>query len=313
MVKKHSYLVDLTIRLVKTKPLGTIGGAIVLIMFLIGIFADFIAPYGMNEVHLIDRLLGPSTQYILGTDHLGRDLLSNLIWGARISMTIGILATLIGTALAVLIGTVSAQWGGKIDLIIQRFVDAWMAIPTLLILLFLMSIIGRGLKQIILLLAIPSGIRSSRVIRSAVLGIKENEYILAVKSIGGSPWRLTFLHILPNIMAPIIIDFTIGMGAAIMMESSLSFLGFGVPPGVPTWGSMLSAEGRQYMQIAPQLALYPGIALTMVVFGINLFGDALRDLTDPRLRGTGGKFVGSKKKNQIIQNVVRIFKQAVGL
>jgi peptide/nickel transport system permease protein len=261
----------------------------------------------MNEIHLIDRLSAPSPQYILGTDHLGRDLLSNLIWGARISMIIGVCATLLSTAVAIFIGTFSALWGGKTDLAIQRFVDAWMAIPSLLILLVLMSIIGRGLVQVIMVIGIPTGIRSSRVIRSAVIGIKENDYVEAGRAIGCSTWRLSLRHILPNIMAPIIIGFTIGMGGSILMESSLSFLGFGVPPGVPSWGSMLSAEGRQYMQIAPQLALYPGLALTVVVYGINMLGDALRDLLDPRLRGGSGRYVGSKKK-KILLNILRIFK-----
>jgi peptide/nickel transport system permease protein len=310
--KRHWFVVDLLIKLVKTKPLGTLGGVIVLVLLFTGIFANFLAPYGMNEVSLVDRLSGPSAQHLLGADHLGRDILSNLIWGARISMIIGVCSTILSTLVAVFIGTLSAQQGGKVDLAIQRFVDAWMSIPALLILLILMSMMGRGLVQVVLVIGIPMGIRSSRVIRSAVIGIRENDYLSAGRAIGCSSWRMTLRHILPNIMAPIIIDFTIGMGGAIMMESSLSFLGFGVPPGVPSWGSMLSAEGRKYMQIAPQLALYPGLALSIVVWGINMLGDAMRDLMDPRLRGSGGKWAGEKKKN-IFSSFIRMLKQAVGL
>lgn len=292
--KRRSFWADLLVRLVKTKPLGTIGGVIVIIMFATGILANFLAPYAMNEVHLADRLSPPSPQYVLGTDHLGRDLMSNIIWGARISMIIGVFATLLSTIVAIFVGAFSALWGGKADIIIQRFVDAWMSIPSLLILLTLMSILGRGLIQVILVIGIPGGIRGSRVIRSAVIGIKENVYVEAGRSIGCSTWKLFVRHILPNVMATIIISFTIGMGASIMMESSLSFLGFGVPPGVPSWGSMLSAEGRQYMQMAPQLALYPGLALSVAVYGINMLGDAMRDLLDPRLRGGIGRYDAKK-------------------
>jgi peptide/nickel transport system permease protein len=296
--KRYSYVVDLLRRLLKEKPMGIFGATIVLILLLSGIFADFLAPYGMNEVDLENRLLPPSPQYLLGTDNLGRDLLSNIIYGARISVIIGLSCACCATLISVAIGSVSGLLGGKIDIMAQRIVDSWMCIPTLLITITLMSILGKGMTQIIIVISITMGIVGSRVIRSAVIGIKENTYVQAANVIGCSNWRLIVRHILPNILAPIIISFTLTVGQAIMIEASLSFLGFGVPPGVPSWGSMLSAEGRQFMERAPQLALYPGFALALTVYGINMFGDALRDLTDPRLRGGVGRYQTGKKVKQ---------------
>ena len=297
--KRHSFLVDVLIRLVKEKPLGTIGGIIVLVLFLTGILADFLAPYAMNEIHLFDRLSPPSAHYILGTDQLGRDILSNIIYGARISVIIGVCASTIDVIAAIIIGALSGFIGGKLDMTVQRFVDAWMSFPSILITMTVMTIVGRGLGQVIAVIGLSHGIRSSRVVRSAVIGIKENVYVEAAEAVGCSMTRVLIRHILPNIMAPVIIIFTIGMGAAILVESTMSFLGFGVPPGIPSWGSMLSGEGRQYMEVAPQLALWPGFALSIVVYGINMFGDALRDLLDPRLRGGLGRYSRTKKRQKL--------------
>jgi peptide/nickel transport system permease protein len=308
--KRRKFLVDLSIRLWKEKPLGTIGAFIVLILLILGIFASLdwlpgdalddigIAPYRMNEIHLRDRLLNPmeNPKYFLGTDQLGRDIVSRLIYGARVSMIIGLVASGLSTFVNILIGATSGFLGGKTDIVLQRFVDAFMSIPSLLILLTVMSIVGSGLIQIIMVIGISSGIRGSRVIRSAVIGIKENMYVSAAEAIGCSTMRSLLRHILPNVMAPILISFTLMMGQTIMMEASLSFLGYGVPPGVPSWGSMLAGEGRQYMELAPLLAVWPGLALTIVVYGINMFGDALRDLLDPRLRGGLGRYSGVKRK-----------------
>ena len=175
------------------------------------------------------------------------------------------------------------------DLAVQRFVDAWMAFPGLLLLLTIMSIVGPGLLQIIVVLGIAGGVGGSRVIRSAVIGVKENAYFQAAEAIGSLKWRILVRHVLPNIMAPIIIIFSINIGGVIITEASLSFLGFGLPVKVPSWGGMLSREGRQYMEQAPRLALWPGLCLTIVVYCLNMFGDAVRDLLDPRLRGGGGR------------------------
>ncbi len=288
--KKRSLAVDLLIRLVKEKPLGTVGGVIVLVLFLVGIFADILAPYGYKELHLADALTGPSTTYLLGTDELGRDLLSRIIYGARISMYVGLGATTLATVIATIIGTISGFFGGKIDLVVQRLVDAWMCFPPLFLILSIMVILGPGLVQVILVLGLLTGITSSRVVRSAVMGIKENIYVEAARAIGAPAPRLLTRHILPNIAAPIIIIYTVGMGGMIISEATLSFLGFGVPPPFPSWGGMLSGAGRQFMLQAPWMITWPGLALSIVVYGINMLGDAVRDILDPRLRGNVGRY-----------------------
>ena len=283
--KRRFRLADFFIRLVREKPLGTISGIIILIMILAAIFADALAPYRYMEINLVDRLTGPSARYLLGTDYVGRDLLSRLIYGARLSLTVGLAATALNVVVAVLIGGISGFFGGKLDLAVQRFVDAWMAFPGLLLLLTIMSIAGRGLPQMILVLGITGGIGGSRLVRGAVIGIKENDYFLAARAIG-SPGAATLMrHVLPNIMAPVIIIFSITVGGVILAEASLSFLGFGLPVDFPSWGGMLSREGRRYMEAAPHLALWPGLFLTTTVYCLNMFGDAMRDLLDPRLRG----------------------------
>lgn len=281
---------DFFIRLVKEKPMGTVGGVIVLTLLLVGIFADVLAPFGVNEIHLVDRMQPPSTQYWLGTDSLGRDVMSRIIYGARISMIVSLSASAIATVLATIIGLVSGFAGGKTDLTIQRFVDAWLAFPVLIILLMAMAIIGPGLWQVTIILGISAGIGGSRLVRAAVFATKENMYIEAARAIGASTTRILAQHLLPNVTAILIIFFTVGMAGMIIAEASLSFLGFGIPPPEPSWGGMLSVEGRGYMLLAPWLAIWPGLALTIVVYGINMFGDAMRDLMDPRLRGGLGRY-----------------------
>ena len=283
--KRRSRLAEFFGRLVREKPLGTASGIIILIFIFVAIFADVLAPYPYREIHLADILKAPSAQYLLGTDHLGRDLLSRILYGARISLTVGLAATALNVLVAVLVGGASGFLGGKLDLAVQRFVDAWMAFPGLLLLLTIMSIAGQGLLQIIVVLGIAGGIGGSRVLRGAVIGIKENDYFLAARAIG-SPGAATLMrHVLPNIMPVMIIIFSISVGGVIITEASLSFLGFGLPVKVPSWGGLLSREGRQFMEVAPRLALWPGLALTITVYCLNMFGDAMRDLLDPRLRG----------------------------
>ena len=277
------------VRMWREKSLGTISGIIIVLVILLAILADVLAPYEYIEIHLADRLTGSSAAYPLGTDHLGRDLLSRVIYGARLSMVVGLAATALNVVVALLIGGTSGFFGGKLDLVVQRFVDAWMAIPGLLLLLTIMSIVGRGVPQLILVLGISGGIGGSRLVRGAVIDIKENAYFQAVEVIGASKWRTFIHHVLPNIMPVVIIVFSINVGGVIISEASLSFLGFGLPVGVPSWGAMLSREGREYMQQAPWLALWPGLCLTIVVYSLNMFGDAVRDLLDPRLRGGGGR------------------------
>ena len=287
--KRRTGLADFFARMVKEQPLGIGGGIVVLLLILVAIFADVLAPYGFLEVHLRDRLQGPSVQYPLGTDQLGRDFLSRVIYGARLSIAVGLAATSINVVVALLIGGTSGFLGGKFDLAVQRFVDAWMAFPGLLILLTIMSLVGRGVTQIIVVLGIAGGIGGSRVVRGAVVGIKENVYFQAAEAMGASKWRAFVRHVLPNIMPVTIIIFSINIGGVMISEASLSFLGFGLPPTVPSWGGLLSREGREYMEQAPWLAVWPGISLTITVFSLNMFGDAVRDLLDPRLRGGGGR------------------------
>ena len=309
--KRRGRLAAFLIRLLKEQPLGTACGMIVLLLILVAIFADALAPYPYKEMHLRDRMTGSSLQYLLGTDQMGRDLLSRLIIGARISIVVGLAATALNVVVAVLIGGISGFLGGKLDLAAQRFVDAWMAFPGLLLLLTIMSIVGRGLPQIIVVLGITGGIGSSRVVRGAVIGIKENDYFLAARAVGTPTRQILIRHVLPNIMAPVIIIFSINIGAVILSEASLSFLGFGLPPDVPSWGGLLSREGRKYMEQAPWLALWPGLFLTIVVYSFNMFGDALRDLLDPRLRGGQGSYGAAmvKRKRGLLARLINPFNQ----
>ena len=279
----------------REKPLGIASGIVILILIVVAIFADVLAPYGSMELHLADRLQGSSIRYLLGTDHLGRDLLSRMIFAARLSLVVGLAATTLNVGVAASIGIISGFLGGKVDLAVQRFVDAWMAFPGLLLLLTIMSIVGQGLLQIIVVLGITGGIGGSRVVRSAVIGITENDYFLAAKAMGVRIPQTLIRHVRPNIMPPLIIIFSINIGGVIIAEASLSFLGFGLPTQIPSWGGMLSREGSEFMQQAPWLALWPGVCVTIVVYSFNMLGDALRDLLDPRLRGSGGRLAAQRR------------------
>ncbi|MBN2595066.1 MAG: ABC transporter permease, partial [Sedimentisphaerales bacterium] len=288
--KKHSRPVTFLLRLVKEKPLGAVGAAITLLLLLTAVFADVLAPYGINEQQSADRLMAPSAKYWLGTDNLGRDLLSRVIYGARISVIVGLAAASLATVISAFIGMLSGYIGGKFDLTVQRFVDAWMCLPGLIFLMTVISFVGPGMAQIIIVLGLQWGITGSRIIRGAIIATKENAYIDAAKAIGCPTSRIFVRHILPNIMAPTIILFTTRVPNVILSEASLSFLGFGIPPPIPSWGGMLSGSGRTYMFKAPWMVIWPGLALTIVVYGINMFGDAMRDLLDPRLRGGAGRY-----------------------
>ena len=283
-------MVDFLSRLVKEKPLGLIGGIIVLLFLLTGIFADWLAPYGMNEIHPVDRLRPPSTEYFLGTDHLGRDMLSRIIFGARISMIVGIAAGTTTVFIATLIGVPSGVIGGKFDMVLQRFVDGWICFPSLVLFLAAVSVVGPGMVQIIVILGLVQGIAVSRIIRSAVIAIREDMYVNAAEAIGSPTTNTIVRHILPNIMAPVIIVFSTQVPGSILSEANLSFLGLGIPPPQPSWGGMLSGTGRNYMFLAPWMALWPGLAISIAIYGLNMFGDAVRDLLDPRLRGGLGGY-----------------------
>ncbi|MDP2918602.1 MAG: ABC transporter permease [Dehalococcoidia bacterium] len=284
-------------RLVREKPLGLIGGVIVLAMLLVALLANVLAPFPYDEIHTIDKLKPPSTTYFLGTDNVGRDLFSRIIFGARISIYVGLGASAINVLISTVVGLLSGYFGGKIDIIVQRFVDALLTFPMLIIVITLMNLFGSGVGQVVIVLGIWGGIGWIRVVRSAVIAIRQNVYIEAARAIGCSTGKMVFRHILPNITPVMIVIFSVAMAGNILGEASLSFLGFGIPPPFPSWGGMLSTDGRSYMYEAPWLAIWPGVALSVTVYGINMWGDAVRDLLDPRLRGGVGRYggVGGKK------------------
>lgn len=274
------------LRFIRKKPLGAFGGVCILVMVFAGVFADQLAPYDPIAIQQGKRLLPPSAEYLFGTDELGRDLLSRVIHGARTSLYIGIGTVLASISLGTLIGITSGYFGGKLDLIAQRFVDSIMPIPLIVLAMTLVSMLGASKENVIISLAIVIAPNNSRIIRSATLAVIANAYVEAARATGASSFRILSRHILPNISAPILILASIQLGSAILVESSLSFLGAGTPPPTPTWGAMLSGGGRRFMETAPWLLIAPGVAISLAVLGFNLLGDALRDVWDPRLRGT---------------------------
>lgn len=271
----------------RRKPLGAIGGAIVLLMIILAIFAPLLAPY--DPTLLIDggsaRLKAPSLAFPMGTDNLGRDILSRVIWGARLSMMVGFLATIFGTGAGALIALATAYWGGKADLITQRFMDIIWAFPSLVVAIVIIAVLGRNLTNVIIAISIVVVPSSARVVRSIVLVVKESDYVQAAHAVGASQWRIIFRHVAPNCGAPYIIIATATLGGAIITEASLSFLGLGIPPPTPSWGRDLFGSAQKFAELAPWMPIMPGIAISVAVYGFNLFGDALRDILDPRLRG----------------------------
>jgi peptide/nickel transport system permease protein len=274
-------------RFCRRKPLGAIGGIMVLAMLVMALGADWIAPYPYDEAIRDARLQAPSARHWMGTDNLSRDLWSRIVYGARVSVTVGFGAVALAAVFAAAIGVTSAYFGGVYDLVVQRIVDGWMSFPALVIVLSLMAVLGPGMLNVILALAILGTATQSRVIRSATLVVKEQAFVEAARAAGAGHARIILVHLLPNVAATVIILATIGLGIAILAESALSFLGFGVPPPHPSWGGMLSGSGRTYMYQAPWIAVWPGVAISLAVFGFNMLGDALRDVLDPRLRGSG--------------------------
>jgi len=283
--RTRPWYADVWVQMLRRKPLGTLGGVIVVAMLALAILADVITPYGFAQTNLRERFISSSAEHWLGTDQIGRDFLTRLLYGARVSLYVGFGAVALGSVLATVLGILSAYFGGRIDLLLQRVVDAWMAFPPLLLLMSIMSLVGPGVWNITLVLGVAFGIQNSRIVRSMALSIKENTYVEGARAAGAGHARVTTGHILPNVLPTIIVVATTGLSTVILTEASLSFLGMGVPPPYPTWGGMLSLAGLDHMYQAPWLAIWPAVALSLAVFGFNMLGDALRDLLDPRLKG----------------------------
>jgi peptide/nickel transport system permease protein len=273
-------------RLFAQKPLGALGGVLLAVMLALAVGAEWVAPYGYDDADIFARLKPSSTAHWLGSDNLGRDVLSRVIHGARVSMAVGFGGVGLGLLGAILVGLLSGYFGGMLDTALQRVVDAFMCFPLLLVALTIMALLGPGLANVILTLGLVLAVRDSRVIRGAVLTVKANLYVEAALALGAPHGAILRRHVLPNIFAPILILATVNLGAVILIEAALSFLGFGVPPPRPSWGGMLSTAGVVHMLRAPWLAFWPGVALSLAVFSANMLGDALRDVLDPRLRGS---------------------------
>jgi peptide/nickel transport system permease protein len=273
----------------RRKPLGAIGGFIVLVLLIMALFAPWIAPYKYDETIPGARMKAPGAQFWMGTDNLGRDVYSRVVYGASVSISVGFGAVLLANVLAALIGITSGYFGGAYDICVQRVVDAWQSFPFLVVILSIMAVLGPGLLNLILALGILGAAAGSRVIRGSTISVMQNTYVEAARALGAGHLRIMIRYLLPNVAATIIILATIGLGAFILAESALSFLGFGVPPPYPSWGAMLSGSGRSFMYRAPWMAFWPGAAISLAVFGFNMLGDALRDVLDPRLRGGGGR------------------------
>jgi peptide/nickel transport system permease protein len=278
-----------TLLFCRRKPLGALGGFIVLMMLSMALFAPWIAHWEYDEAIRGARMKPPGMQFWMGTDNLGRDIFSRVVYGARVSVTVGFGAVFLANILAATVGITSGYFGGKYDIAVQRVVDAWQSFPFLVVILSIMAVLGPGLLNVILALGVLGAAGASRVIRGATISVVQNPYVEAARAIGCGHTRIMLRYVFPNVAATIIILATIGLGAAILAESALSFLGFGVPPPYPSWGAMLSGSGRSFMYRAPWMAIWPGAAISLAVFGFNMLGDALRDVLDPRLRGAGGR------------------------
>ncbi len=292
------------------KRMGGVGLVILLVFLLVAIFADFIAPWpmvnGQMQMDILAKLQGPSAQHLLGTDNLGRDVLSYLIYGARTSAILGLCCTLLSVVISVVIGTFSAVIGGKFDLLVQRFVDAWQCIPSMLILLILMNMLGNGMPQLIFALSVPGGINGSRMMRSAAISVKDSGYVRSSSLLGAGVLWKTIRHVIPNILPIIITNAASSLGGVILMEASMNFLGFGVNPGTPSWGYMITNQGKANMYQFPALAIYPGACIALMCFGATMFGDAVRDLLDPRLRGGVGSY-STKKLAKVSAKMKKLY------
>jgi peptide/nickel transport system permease protein len=268
----------------KRQPLGTFGMILVLIVAVAGFGAELIAPYNPTANDFAAMTEAPSWTHLMGTDQFGRDMLSRIIYGARTALLVGLTSALVGGVAGLVLGVGSAYFGGKIDLVMQRIMDVLMAFPLIILALAVVAIFGTGVQNVILAITIPLIPRCARVVRSSALAIREMPYVDAARACGFSHARIILRHMVPNVVAPFLIMITAFVGQAILAEASLSYLGLGVQEPVPAWGLMLQGGAEEYASTAPWIAIFPGVAIMVAVMGINLFGDALRDELDPKLR-----------------------------
>jgi peptide/nickel transport system permease protein len=269
---------------VRRRPLGAVGAALILLMVAMAATAGLIAPYNPVANDYTAMLAAPSSEHWLGTDAHGRDVLTRILYGSRTALMVGLGASALGAVLGSLIGVASAYFGGRIDLIVQRIMDVFFAFPVIILALAVVAVLGTGAGNVILAIATPMVPRCARVVRSSALAVREMPYIDAARASGFGHQRIILRHMLPNVMAPILIMATAFLGEAILLEASLSFLGLGVQEPTAAWGLMLRGAAVEFAETAPWMAIFPGLAISMAVFGFNLFGDSLRDALDPRLR-----------------------------
>jgi peptide/nickel transport system permease protein len=273
-------------RLLRRQPLGAAGGLIVLVLILVALLAPRLAPHGPKEATFAPYL-PPSAEFPMGTDQVGRDVMSRVIWGARLSLYVGLVSVVFGITAGALWGAVTAYVGGAADMGSQRVVDAVMALPPIILALALMAALGQSVNNVILALVVLLTPTAARTIRSVALGVVASPYMEAARAVGASRWRIICRHLIPNCLAAYIVLVTTNVSYAIVVEASLSFIGAGAPPDEPSWGGMLTA-GIQALETAPWMVFFPGLTISLAVFGLNLFGDSIRDVTDPRLRGDLG-------------------------
>ncbi len=281
---QRHWLLDASIRVLK-KPIGLVSAFAIGVLVVAALAAPYVAPFDPIAIS-IETFQSPNSTYFFGTDDLGRDMFSRILHGSRISLYVGFLAVCLGSLGGALVGLISGFAGGWIDMVIQRVVDAVLAFPGIVLAMSLVAVLGTSTTNALLAIAIVIIPFQSRVVRGAVLSVKQNVYVEAAEAVGASPQRIMFRHVLPNVVAPILILISASLGNAILIEAGLSFLGLSTQPPEPSWGLMLSGTGRRYMEEAPWLAIFPGLAIAITVLAFNLLGDVIRDVLDPRLRGT---------------------------
>ncbi len=270
----------------KGNPMAVAGGAMVLFMLVVSILAPVIAPYNPYTIDPNAVLQPPSLHHLLGTDHLGRDLLSRMIYGAQVSLKVGFVSVGIATVVGCVIGAVAGFYGGWVDAVLMRLVDIMLCFPTFFLVLAVLAVVEPSIWNIMAVIGVTSWMGIARLVRAEFLSLKEREFVMAAKVLGIPPRRIIFRHMLPNAMAPVLVAATLGVAGAILTESALSFLGIGVQPPTPSWGSIL-AVGKDYIQVAWWLSVFPGFAILVAVLGYNLLGEGIRDALDPKLKGEG--------------------------